>query len=65
MAHLLANNTRASILSSSGTLTVLTPPGLSRAILTTPTEGSDAPSEPDALDENSVKCAKYREFSSL
>ena len=60
-----ANAASASILNSSGTLVVFTLPFLSKAILTTPAAGSDAPSDPDALEEKLLKRDKYTECASL
>lgn len=53
-----ANATAVCMLNSSGTLTQVMPPTRFRAIFTTQAEGSDAPKEPEALEENAVKCAK-------
>jgi hypothetical protein len=65
LSYSLANDTRACMLNSSGRLVVLTPPILSNASFTTPAAGSDAPSDPAALEEKDVKRAKCTECFSL
>lgn len=44
-------------------LTHWTLPCLSRAIFTTLADGCDAPNEPEAFDENPLKCASFRSVS--
>ena len=56
--HSLAKDSNVSMLNSSGILAVFIPPSLCRAILTIPAAGSDAPRDPDALEEKDWKCAK-------
>lgn len=46
------------MLSSSATLTHFVPPVLSKAIFTTAADGTDAPKDPDALDEKPLKRAR-------
>jgi len=56
--HLPANFRHASMLSSSATLTHFVPAVLSKAIFTTAAAGTDAPKDPDALDEKLLKRAR-------